>query len=83
MKTKKIEKKLSLNKTTITMVAGDQLNNVNGGGTWDTCAQSLCYPTCLVVFNSCGETDYKKCTIYCTPSDYCAPSKPSDCYPYC
>ncbi len=46
MKTKKIDKKLSLNKKTISNLGNNEMNSVHGGGTLDTLC---CFPSCVSV----------------------------------
>ena len=46
MKPKKITKKLSFSKSTITDLNLKELNDVHGGKTWNTCYQT-CGFTCL------------------------------------
>lgn len=66
MKTKKIEKKLVLNKTTITTVNNELLKEFNGGtdvtiNLCDPTGPSYCFQTCEG--NACGDTDFIRCTM--------------------
>lgn len=66
MKTKKMEKKLVLNKTTITTVNNEIMKEVNGGAhfTLGDCfpsGPSYCFATCEN--NGCGDTDFIECTM--------------------
>lgn len=63
MKTKKMEKKLVLNKTTITTMTLGNMADAKGGFTAVDCvrtAASYCYETCEI--EMCFFTDFVRCT---------------------
>jgi natural product precursor len=65
MKTKKLSKKLTLNKATISNLNDDQLNQAKGGEIW---TEGYCTETCNTAVTLCDCPTWPKCTlqIWCT-----------------
>jgi hypothetical protein len=64
MKTKRFEKKLSLNKVTLVNLVNHEMNSVRGQGTYGTCAQTCGF--CDTKMQTCRrcpaiQTEYPTC----------------------
>jgi hypothetical protein len=78
MKSKKFQKKLSLNKKTVADLNPGAMNGVRGGGTV-TSVNVVCIPTALVCTVTCTCPTINTCETYCgTCATNCGTCEP--CY---